>query len=223
MRLGSGFALVTLALATITFLPLAAAQVPTSAPSTLELRIAAIEHALVPGEVAVTRAEVQYCYFALGATALTSTRVQVSVAAAPAWAVVTVSPATLLVPIQNPPSPSTTTCAPPQSVSVYVTSTDEAPPGAVGTLALEAFASANPPMGAASAEDQAMLLASREPCHHAEAGASSEPVALEEKAADDFSTQSAGLAPVRATAAPLALGLVGVGAIGAFAWRRRRA
>lgn len=214
--------LLSLALAALA--PAASAQAPTNAPSMIALQIAPFGEALAHGTAAAVPVEIDYCYFVLGAAALTPTKATLRIVEAPAWLVVHVSPSTIYFPIGLPAGPSAQTCAPSQTATLTVTASEDAPAGAVGTVRLQVDAAMNQPIAPASGDDSALVQVTREPCHDAAAAAASDAALpeLEEKRAGDVGTQSAGVAPVSVTALPAVLGLLGAVGAGAWAWTRRR-
>lgn len=131
----------------------------TNAPSTVEIKITPYQEPIKPlSGFAVLQAEVKYSYFAAGSTALVASKVQLKVAEQPPWAVVTISPSTLLFTIQGTPSGNTVT-APAQKVSIIVTTTADAPAFTAGNLRIQANAEANQPIGPSNAEDQTLIQA----------------------------------------------------------------
>lgn len=215
--------LLPLSLALAALVPAASAQAPTNAPAMIAIQIAPFGEALAHGTPAEVPVEIDYCYFFLGATALTPTKATVRIVEAPAWLVAHVSPSTVYFPILFPAGPSAQTCAPSQTATLTVTVAEDAPAGAVGTIRLQVDAAMNQPIAPASGDDSVLVQVTREPCHDkplavADAAAA---VPVEEKTADDVTTQSSGAVPVRTTFVPAALGLLGALGAGAWAWKRR--
>lgn len=156
---GALAALVALAfLATIA--PPAAAQAPTNAQSTLALEITPFEAPIRPlSGLGQAQLKIKYGYVSAGATALTATKVTLSVAEAPSWAVITISPSTVLVPIKQPQGAAATVDADPQTAIVYVATTADAPAFTPANIKIKASAAANQPIAAADADVSSLVQA----------------------------------------------------------------
>lgn len=141
-----------------TVAPPAAAQ--TNAPSSLQLTMTAFDAPIRPlSGLGQATLKIDYSYFAAGGTALTATRITLSVAEAPSWAVVTISPSTILIPIQSPSGPSNTIQATQQTAIVYVATTADAPAFTPANLKIKADAAANQPIAATTGDVQSLVQA----------------------------------------------------------------
>lgn len=132
--------------------PAVAAQVPGGVPATLTLAVEGAPEPLVPlRSLGQWTVNVTYCYLVPGALAQSPTSVALTIADAPAWATLTVSPQTLLVPVGVPtePEPAAEVCSAPQSAVVYAAVSDAAPLGASADVTVNAHADANAPIDAA--------------------------------------------------------------------------
>lgn len=192
------------------------------APSTTQVKARPFEGALHHETPVQTIVRIDYSYFALGGLAMTPTKTDVNAADVPSWAVVHVSPSTVYFPIQHLAPSGGTVQAPPQDVTITVSVTDDAPPGAVATFRILASSGHNTPIAPSSGEDSLLIqVADEEPCHHEHAADGEDVVVLAEKDADDVTTASAGIAPVGGASIVPALGAAGAVAGGAYAWQRR--
>lgn len=132
--------------------PLGAAQVPGVFESSLALTVEGDPAPIVPiSSLGQWTVNVTYCYLVPGALAQTATRVELRVDAQPAWATITISPATILVPISHPSEPAAEICAPPQTANVYVALSGDAPLGGSADATVLAHAGENAPIAASDA------------------------------------------------------------------------
>lgn len=139
---------VILLAAVLTLVPVASAQAGV-VPSTLTLAAEGGAEPIVPLKgLGQWTLNVTYCYLAPGALAPTSTEVTLTVADAPDWATLTVSPSTLLVPISPPSEPAAEVCAAPLQAIVYAGVSDAAPLGGSAEVTLVGQAAENAPIAA---------------------------------------------------------------------------
>ncbi len=146
----------------VAFLAIAAApaSAQTEAPSTVTLKITPYEQPIKPlSALAILTATVGYQYMSAGSTALVASKVVLTVAESPPWAVVTISPSALLFPIKSPGAANSQVDAGTLDAKIIVTATADAPAFTAGNIKIKANAERNQPIAQSSTEDNTLITA----------------------------------------------------------------